>query len=422
MAGYWFKKAANQGSPTAQYTLAILYLNGLYGLLENGSIDYKSAGNYFKKAADQEHRRAQKYLGKMYEEGKYGRLKNGLPNLERASFYLEKNEENEGIDLHLFYNHSINIQRDFVEFSLPKNSFEENSYVLNLNYFNLEIQKIKNLKEQFSDEFSDIKKIFSVLGNEIINDEPELQNSYHFLISLGLFEDDDDRIISPVQRALFAYLLDLKNKIYKDNQYENFHTYLWTLYTCSTGKSNTILNYSTHIIHPDTMDLMTIMKSEHLKNLSTIDEYIHTYIYKLTGNLIENSLSDLELHHHFHCENAMIDSDLTHNISYLRRVLAGNLFLTDPQNVDKYPNCVFYSLAIMDKEALVDKLYSYFTPSYFVDFFQKEWNEVLNNKSLFGKTSLSKYNFSSTELFNYVGYQHVEEIEDKEANDVCFSY
>lgn len=63
-ASYWHKKAADQGHPTSQYNLAIMYLNG-YGV----EMNKEKAVEYYQKAANQGDSDSQLQLGIRYLNG-----------------------------------------------------------------------------------------------------------------------------------------------------------------------------------------------------------------------------------------------------------------------------------------------------------------------------------------------------------------
>jgi TPR repeat protein len=60
----WFRKAADQGAPTAQFSLGLMYTIGR-GVLQ----DYAAAMSWFRKAADQGDAQAQVHLGVIYANG-----------------------------------------------------------------------------------------------------------------------------------------------------------------------------------------------------------------------------------------------------------------------------------------------------------------------------------------------------------------
>ena len=63
-AAEWYRKSAEQGNATAQYTLAIFYKNG-YGVTQNKA----EAAKWYKKAAEQGDANAQNSLGYCYDHG-----------------------------------------------------------------------------------------------------------------------------------------------------------------------------------------------------------------------------------------------------------------------------------------------------------------------------------------------------------------
>lgn len=71
IAVHWFRKAAEQGHPIAQYWLGKAYQNGLEPANneEGLEVDHTLALEWLKKAADQGESRAQYALGRIYEDG-----------------------------------------------------------------------------------------------------------------------------------------------------------------------------------------------------------------------------------------------------------------------------------------------------------------------------------------------------------------
>jgi hypothetical protein len=63
-AANWYRKAAEQGNPTAQNNLGVKYFNG-----QGVQQDYKEAAMWYRKAAEQGNASAQSNLGLMYING-----------------------------------------------------------------------------------------------------------------------------------------------------------------------------------------------------------------------------------------------------------------------------------------------------------------------------------------------------------------
>ena len=63
-AAKWYRKAAEQGFPPAQFSLGYMYYRG-QGVLQ----DYVEAVKWFRKVAEQGKAQAQWYLGEMYAKG-----------------------------------------------------------------------------------------------------------------------------------------------------------------------------------------------------------------------------------------------------------------------------------------------------------------------------------------------------------------
>ena len=60
----WYRKAAEQGGLRSQYSLGVMYYNGV-GVKQ----DYVEAAKWYRKAADKEYAMAQFNLGLMYRDG-----------------------------------------------------------------------------------------------------------------------------------------------------------------------------------------------------------------------------------------------------------------------------------------------------------------------------------------------------------------
>ena len=63
-ARYWHSKAARQGHPAAQYSLALMHHKG-----SGGPQDYTKTVSWYRKAAEQGHQAAQFNLAVLYDEG-----------------------------------------------------------------------------------------------------------------------------------------------------------------------------------------------------------------------------------------------------------------------------------------------------------------------------------------------------------------
>jgi TPR repeat protein len=61
----WYRRAAEQGNPEAQWDLALLYTKGREGI----PFDMERAAEWYRKVAEQGHAKAQHFLGKMYYLG-----------------------------------------------------------------------------------------------------------------------------------------------------------------------------------------------------------------------------------------------------------------------------------------------------------------------------------------------------------------
>ena len=68
-AARWYKEAARQGNPEAQYNLAQMYRNREVVHDESVSSSYEMAVEWYRKAADQGDTDAQFNLGNCYEKG-----------------------------------------------------------------------------------------------------------------------------------------------------------------------------------------------------------------------------------------------------------------------------------------------------------------------------------------------------------------
>ncbi|WP_338140360.1 NB-ARC domain-containing protein [Candidatus Paracaedibacter symbiosus] len=87
----WYRKAAEQSHPGAQFNLGVMYLQGRAGLPQGPEADQKAV-EWYKKAAEQSHSDAQFRLGVMYKQGRAG-LPKGLEADQQAMKWCKKAAE-----------------------------------------------------------------------------------------------------------------------------------------------------------------------------------------------------------------------------------------------------------------------------------------------------------------------------------------
>lgn len=80
------RKAAENGDPNAQYSLAVLYSYGANGVAQ----DYRKAAYWYQKAADQGDALAEQELGELYYKGQ------GLPQDYARAIYWVRKAANQG--------------------------------------------------------------------------------------------------------------------------------------------------------------------------------------------------------------------------------------------------------------------------------------------------------------------------------------
>ncbi|MCQ0987624.1 hypothetical protein [Jiella marina] len=105
----WYRKAAAQGYPAAQFTLGLIYSHG-----KNVSRDWLEAVSWYRKAADQGHTAAQDSLGHMYHMGK-GVSKNAIEAVKWYRKAADHGNASAQTSLGFMYYRGEGVSRDLIE-------------------------------------------------------------------------------------------------------------------------------------------------------------------------------------------------------------------------------------------------------------------------------------------------------------------